>query len=61
MPTRLLLPRTRATFYAATARHPRTYRGVSLELSTDFEGRVDVLRRFAVDPSEFRQHLGWQG
>lgn len=47
-----------AVFYFAFGMHPVDGREIRLEGSTDFAERVNVLRRFHIDPSEFSQHLG---
>lgn len=48
----------RNAFFFAYALHPETGREHRLEGNTDFEERVDVVRRFWLDPSAFSQHLG---
>ena len=48
----------RNLFFFAFAIHPATGREHRLEGNTDFEERVDAVRRFWLDPSEFSQHLG---
>lgn len=48
----------RNTFYFAYGNHPENGREYRLEGNTDFEERVDVVRRFYMNPLEFKQHLG---
>jgi hypothetical protein len=47
-----------AVFYFVTAIHPENGREYRLENSTDFHDRVEVIRRFDLDPMTSRQHLG---
>lgn len=47
----------RNVFYFAWGLHPRTGREVRLEGDTSFDDRVDVVRRFHLDPMAFSQHL----
>lgn len=44
--------------FFAYAFHPVTGKEHRLEGNTDFEERVDAVRRFWLDPSTFAQHLG---
>ncbi len=48
----------RNLFYFAYVLHPDTGQEHRLEGNTDFEERVDVVRRFWLEPSEFPQHIG---
>lgn len=52
------LPGARNLFYFAYGIHPTSGREYHLEGNIDFEERVDVVRRFHLDPLEFEQHLG---
>lgn len=45
-------------FYFSYGIHPASGREYHLEGNIDFEERVDVVRRFHLDPLEFEQHLG---
>ncbi|CAN5317384.1 hypothetical protein BH09ACT5_BH09ACT5_01290 [soil metagenome] len=44
-------------FFEAIAVHPTTGEHVGLELSTDRDERVEVIRRFWFDPLTSKQHL----
>lgn len=48
----------RNLFFFAYALHPKTGKEHRLEGNTNFGERVDVVRRFWLDPSAFSQHLG---
>ena len=46
-------------FFEAVGVHNVTGEEVSLQVSTDFAQRVEVVRAFWVDPMSARQHLPW--
>lgn len=48
----------RNLFYFAYGIHPENGREYRLEGNIDFDERVDVVRRFHLNPLEFEQHLG---
>lgn len=48
----------RSLFYFSHALHPESGEEHRLEGGIDFEERVDVVRRFWLDPMQFPQHLG---
>lgn len=51
------LQNTAHPFFEAVGIHPTTGEQVRLELSTDRDERIDIVRRFWLDPTEFPQHL----
>lgn len=51
--------RSTKAFYRAIGIHNQTGERVSLELSTDYDERVEAVHRFWLDPLSCAQHLPW--
>jgi hypothetical protein len=53
------LPHAVSTFFHAYGIHPTTGERVSLELSTDVDERVEVVRAFRADPESSVHYRKW--